>query len=141
MLDGRGRDELKAIRIDAQHAPIHVAYMAGSDLDDDVLDFLAYSSSLVHAPHAMIVVTAPRMPIVTPRLAGLYVDWLVRNEDALRRNLVGLGLVLRSALARGAFKAIASMAPLPFAHEHFSRDTDAIAWAQERLRAHAHPAP
>lgn len=139
-MDGRGRSELKAIRVDVQYAPIHVAYMEGSDLDDDVLEFLGYSSSLIHAPHAMIVVTAPRMPIVTPRHAALYVDWLVRNEDALRRNLVGLGLVLRSALARGAFKAIASMAPMPFPHEHFARDIDAIAWAQERLRAQAHPA-
>ena len=141
MLDGRStHDDTRSIRVDAKHAPIHVAYMQGGDRDADILDFLAYSSSILHTPHAMIIVTSPRMPIVMPRHAGMYADWLAHNEDKLHRNLAGLGLVLRSALARGAFKAIASMAPMPFPREHFASEPEALAWARDRLRAHG-PGP
>lgn len=137
MLDGRAHDDIRAVRIDASRAPVHVAYLQGSEHDDDVLEFLGYWSSIAHAPHALVVITSPRMPFVGPRRASMYVDWLRTHDELLRENVVGLGLVLRSALARGVFKAITSMAQLSFTHEQFRSDVDAIAWAQERMHAHA----
>jgi hypothetical protein len=137
MLDGRAHDDIRAVRIDASRAPIHVAYLQGSDRDDDVHEFLDDWSSIAHAPHALVVITAPRMSFVSPRRAAMYADWLRTNDELLRENVAGLGLVLRSALARGVFKAISSMAPLSFTHEQFKSDAEALAWAQERMHAHA----
>ena len=137
MLDGRGlQDEFQAIRVDTTRAPVYVAHLQGSEGDKDILDFLAFASSLMHAPHALVIVTSPRMPFVSSRQASMYADWITLHADSLRLHQVGLALVLRSALARGAFKAILSMAALPMPHEHFKTEADAVVWARERLRAH-----
>ena len=134
-------ERLPTIEVDTSRRPLFVARFRGGDSDDDVQGFLVQLSAIVHKPYAFVSVTPTRFSFVESRHAQMYVEWLTTHETQLRRNCAGVAMVMPSAVARGAFKAIAAMAPIPFVVEQARTEAEAIAWAQARLRTHRNSRP
>lgn len=129
----RGHDEDTLVELDTSAAPLLVVRFHGGDQREQLREHLAELSTHVSRRCAVVLITSPRMPFLSAPLATMYADWLIEHENMLRENMAGLALVLSSALARGAFKAVTAMAPLPCPWESFSCEADGLAWARQQL--------
>jgi hypothetical protein len=102
-------------RLDESRWPLVVFTAVGEQTEEDFDAFLEDCDRVLRRrlPHGTIFDGRRSSPI-GPKLRKRQVAWLSRNDALLRAYVVGSGVLIKSAVQRGALRAIMWMRPLPF---------------------------
>ncbi|WNG46120.1 hypothetical protein F0U60_19875 [Archangium minus] len=71
----------------------------------------------------------------------LQVEWLQKNDAALRQWMLGTGFVITSPLARLAMTVISTLNKPPCPNTSVATLQQALTWAADRFRDEGHPLP
>lgn len=129
-------------RLDESRWPLVVFTAVGEQTGEDFDVFLADCDRLLRRRqvHGTIFDGRRAVPI-GPKLRKRQVAWLRRNDALLRTYLVGSGMVMTTAVQRGALRAIQWMCPLPFPHVVEGSFEAARDWVCARLHDRGCQAP
>jgi hypothetical protein len=59
--------------------------------------------------------------------------WMKEHQETLRKQVLGIALVLPSPVLRGVLKVVLQLQPMPVPYAVFRDAAEAEAWAQQRL--------
>lgn len=117
--------------------PVLVVRYAGRPDQDEFARYLRRYDELLESigpRYATVFVTEPGTPMPRTKIARMQAEWIREHRQLVEQRCAGIGFVLPSSLMRGALRAIMTMAPLGASHGVFSEESDALAWARERLQ-------
>jgi hypothetical protein len=130
------------IEIDERSWPIVIFTFRGAVTAGELEDYLTASERILAkgARYGGIVLVADLKPFDGP-LIRRQATWIKEHEPALRKQSVGVALVLDSPMMRGMLRAILWLEPMPQPHAVLASQAEAWAWVSARLSQHGIEVP
>jgi hypothetical protein len=127
------------IEVDDRHWPVTIFRFTGRTTLDELDAYLGLMEGLLargeRDGYSAGIVIQKKMRMWESALVRRQAQWMKANAERLRKNSLGVALVLDNPLMRGLLRAILWVQPMPQPHTVVGTVGEALSWVEKRLAA------
>lgn len=116
--------------------PLLWIHAIGESRDEDILERLAFMEKHLGKGKVALVFDTTGSKPLGARHRKMWTDWLARHDTRIRRNVVGVAIVVTSAIVRGVFTGVFWVWQPPMPYTFVATRREGNAWARARLEDH-----
>ena len=128
---------MPAIQFDESRWPVLSITFTAEPTDEEFAEYLdRYSKVYIgrRERYALVLITAPGLPMTKPAQARAQANWIRDNEDVIENLCAGIAFVLPSPVQRGVLRAILWMQGLPAPHRVFQDVDEGHRWVDSLFK-------